>query len=75
MKFGSEGSFAIGNSSMIVSPYRRHGRDAGSLGIIGPMRVDYKKIIPCIEYLTQKISLIMSDGEDDDNTATPKEDR
>ncbi len=75
VKFGSEGSFAIGNSSMIVSPYRRHGRDAGSLGIIGPMRVDYKKIIPCIEYLTQKISLIMSDGEDDDNTDTPKEDR
>jgi len=28
------------------------------------MRVDYKKIIPYVEYLTQKISALM-DGDDD----------
>lgn len=66
VKFGSENnSFAIGNSSLIVSKYRKGGREAGSLGVIGPMRVDYKKIIPYVDYLTQKISYLMSDGSDD----------
>lgn len=64
VKFGAGGTFAIGNSSMIVSKYRKQGKDAGSLGIIGPMRVDYKKIIPYIEYLTHKITALMS-GDDE----------
>lgn len=65
VKFGKENdNFVIGNSSMIVSKYRKGGREAGSLGVIGPMRVDYKKIIPYVEYLTQKISALMSDEEE-----------
>ena len=65
VRFGAEGSFAIGNSSMIVSTYRKDGRDAGSIGIIGPMRLDYKKIIPYVEYLTDKISYLMSGNDED----------
>lgn len=72
IKFGADGNFAIGNSSMIVSKYRKKGKEAGSLGIIGPMRVNYKKIIPYIEYLTHKISDLMS--EDDDNITSPTDD-
>ena len=69
VKFGSEsGNFAIGNSSLIVSKYRKGGREAGSLGVIGPMRVDYRKIIPYVDYLTQKISSIMSGSDDDYDT-------
>ncbi|MBQ9898381.1 MAG: heat-inducible transcription repressor HrcA [Ruminococcus sp.] len=65
VKFGQEsGTFAIGNSSLIVSKYRKSGREAGSLGVIGPMRVDYKKIIPYVDYLTQRISYLMSGGEE-----------
>jgi heat-inducible transcriptional repressor len=71
VKFGAEGNIAIGNSSMIVSKYRKDGKEAGSLGIIGPMRVDYKKIIPYIEYLTQKISYLMS--ENDENIVTAED--
>ena len=71
VKFGSENNcFAIGNSSLIVSKYKKRGKDAGSLGVIGPMRVDYKKIIPYVDYLTQKISALMSGGEED-TTAGP----
>ncbi len=73
VKFGSENNFAIGNSSLIVSKYRRGNKEVGSLGIIGPMRVNYKKIIPYIEYLTQQISFLMS-GEDDDIIITDKTD-
>ena len=57
-------SFVIGNSSMIVSNYKKGGKNAGSLGIIGPVRLDYAKIIPYIEYFTQKISDLISEGEE-----------
>lgn len=71
VKFGAENNnFVIGNSSLIVSKYRKGNKDVGSLGVIGPMRVNYKKIIPYIEYLTQKISFLMSDDEDIINTDT-----
>lgn len=62
--FGKEGGdFVIGNSSMIVSKFQKGSKTAGSLGIIGPMRLDYAKIIPYIEYFTQKISDIMNEDE------------
>lgn len=59
--------FIIGNSSMIVSKYRKGKKEAGSLGIVGPMRLNYAKIIPYIEYFTQKITDVLSVDEDDDS--------
>lgn len=65
--FGEENEgFVIGNSSMIVSKFQKGKRPAGSLGIIGPMRLDYKKIIPYIEYFTQKISDLITEEDDED---------
>lgn len=61
--FGEDGSFVIENSSMIVSKIKKDGKTAGSLGIIGPMRLDYAKIIPYIEYLTGRITEIISEDE------------
>ena len=58
--------FIIGNSSMIVSKYRKGNKEAGSLGIVGPMRLNYSKIIPYIEYFTQKITDVLTDNEDDE---------
>ncbi len=58
-------SFVIGNSSMIVSNYQKGNKTMGSLGVIGPMRLDYAKIIPYIEYFTQKISDLISDESED----------
>ena len=59
-------NFVIGNSSMIVSKYRKGEKNAGSLGIIGPMRLNYAKIIPYIEYFTQKITDLISENDDED---------
>lgn len=62
--FGREQSnFVITNSSMILSPYSKGADAAGALGIIGPMRIDYAKVIPYIEYLTEKVSNILSEEE------------
>ena len=63
----SDGRFVIGNSSMIVGRWQKDGRDAGRLGIIGPMRLDYAKIIPYLEYFTEKISDLISEKEDDNH--------
>ncbi len=64
--FGKEkDTFVIGNSSMITSQVKKGGKTAGSIGVIGPMRLDYAKIIPYIEYFTKKISDIISEDEDD----------
>lgn len=66
--FGEDGGFIIENSSMIVSKIKKDGKTAGSLGIIGPMRLDYAKIIPYVQYLTERITEMISDdsGKDDD---------
>ncbi len=58
-------TFVIGNSSMIVGQYRKDGKAAGRLGLIGPMRLDYAKVIPYLEYFTEKISNLISEKEDD----------
>lgn len=64
--FSSDNGFVINNSSMIVSPFKKKGKTAGNLGIIGPMRLDYAKIIPYIEYFTNKISELLSLETEDD---------
>lgn len=62
--FGEDGNFVISNSSMIVSPFKKGGKTAGSLSLIGPLRLDYAKVIPYIEYLTDKISEILTEGSE-----------
>lgn len=64
--FGEDGGFVIENSSMIVSKIKKDGKTAGSLGLIGPLRLDYAKVIPYIEYLTDRITNIISEDDDDD---------
>lgn len=64
IKFSEENEdFIISNSSMIMSQYKKGSKTVGSLGIIGPMRLDYAKIIPYIEYFTQKITNLISEND------------
>ena len=65
--FGQENEkFVVTNSSLIASNFKKSDKTAGSLGIIGPMRLDYSTVIPYIEYFTQKISGLLSDDEYDE---------
>lgn len=61
--FSEEDGFVIGNSSMIVSKYQKGDHTAGLLGVIGPVRIDYAKIIPYIKYFTDKISHLITEEE------------
>lgn len=57
--------FVISNSSIITSPFSKGGRQAGTLGLIGPMRIDYAKYIPYLEYFTEQLSKMLSQDNDD----------
>ncbi len=59
--FGEDGNTVVSNSGLIMSPIKKDGKSAGSLGIIGPLRLDYAKFIPYIEYLTGRITEIISE--------------
>ena len=60
--------FVIHNSSMITAPFRKGGRTAGTIGLIGPMRIDYAKFIPYLEYFSQRITDLLEErGGDRDN--------
>ena len=64
--FGGEdsGTFAISNSSFVSGTYYKDGKPAGTLGVIGPMRLDYRRIIPYIEYFSNKITRLLSEDSD-----------
>jgi len=42
--------------SVITTPYRHSEKVVGALGIIGPTRMDYMKLIPIVEYSAQLLS-------------------
>ena len=67
IKFGGEDSadtFAISNSSFVSGTYYKDGKPAGNLGVIGPMRLDYRRVIPYIEYFSNKITRLLSEETD-----------
>ncbi len=66
IKFGAEqGTFAISNSTFVSASYYKDGKPAGNLGIIGPMRLDYRKVIPYIEYFSNKVTQLLSTAEEE----------
>ena len=56
-------SFLVSNTSLVSSNFLKDGKVAGHLGVIGPMRIDYKKIIPYVEFFTERISELLSSNE------------
>lgn len=63
---GKENLFReLQNSSMIFGSYRVGGQSRGNLGIIGPTRIDYARLIPSLKYLTDIVGIILSDSMED----------
>ncbi|MEM8856146.1 MAG: heat-inducible transcriptional repressor HrcA, partial [Pseudomonadota bacterium] len=58
---GSENKlFSLSGSSLILSPYHdKHRRTVGVLGIIGPTRLNYAKIIPAVDYTAQVVGKLI----------------
>ncbi|MFN7701080.1 MAG: heat-inducible transcriptional repressor HrcA [Deltaproteobacteria bacterium] len=68
---GSEAELdAADDVGVISSTYRAHGVPSGSLGVIGPSRLDYAKLMPLVGFTAQVVSDVLDghsldgDGED-----------
>ena len=59
---GSENKlFSLSGSSTIVAPYRDGaGQIVGVLGVIGPTRLNYARIIPMVDYTAKVVSKLLS---------------
>lgn len=58
---GSENSlFNTSGCSLIVSPYHNSSKEiVGVIGVIGPIRMNYGKIIPLVDYTAKLVSKVM----------------
>jgi heat-inducible transcriptional repressor len=58
---GSENKlFSLSGSSLVVAPYRdKDARVVGALGVIGPTRLNYARIVPMVDYTAQLISRML----------------
>jgi heat-inducible transcriptional repressor len=59
---GSENKlFALSGSSVIAAPYRGgDGKITGVVGVIGPTRLNYARIVPMVDFTAQAISRLMA---------------
>jgi heat-inducible transcriptional repressor len=58
---GSENKlFSLSGSSTIISPYRdAAGHIVGVLGVIGPTRLNYARVIPTVDYAARIVSRLL----------------
>ncbi len=59
---GSENRlFGLSGSSVIASPYRdREGRVVGVLGVIGPTRLNYARVVPMVDLTARSLSRLIA---------------
>jgi heat-inducible transcriptional repressor len=60
---GSENKlFSLSDSSLVVSPYMNADRKVvGAIGVIGPTRLNYGRIVPIVNYTAQMVGRVLSD--------------
>jgi heat-inducible transcriptional repressor len=52
--------FALSGSSVIASPYRdREGRVVGVVGVIGPTRLNYARVVPMVDFTAQSLGKLI----------------
>jgi heat-inducible transcriptional repressor len=59
---GSENQlFSLSGSSLVVAPYRdSEQRVIGVLGVIGPTRLNYARIVPMVDYTAKVVGKLLS---------------
>ena len=60
---GSENKlFSLSGSSLVVSPYMNADRKiVGAVGVIGPTRLNYGRIVPIVDYTAQLVGKLIAD--------------
>jgi heat-inducible transcriptional repressor len=64
---GSENQlFSLSGSSLVVAPYMNaERRVVGALGVIGPTRLNYARVIPVVDYTARIVGRVL-DGRSQD---------
>jgi heat-inducible transcriptional repressor len=61
---GSENAFlGVPDCSLVIASYKRRDQTLGSLGVIGPIRMDYSKVIPLVSHTAKLISHALDELE------------
>jgi len=60
---GKESGISEPDVSIIAAPYRRAGEIVGALGVIGPTRMDYSRVIPLVQLTAKAIGLALDPTE------------
>ncbi len=54
--------FSLSGSSMIIAPYANAGRKVmGALGVIGPTRLNYARVIPVVDYTARVLGKVLEE--------------
>ena len=48
------------NNSVVLAPYKASDKLIGTLGVLGPARIDYSKIISALEFFTAQLSGVLT---------------
>lgn len=57
---GESDGLAGGEVSVVLSPYTENGRVAGAVGVLGPTRLDYAKVVPLVDGAAAAVSDALS---------------
>lgn len=64
VRIGKENSWdEIRECSLITATYKINGRIVGKIGVIGPTRIHYSKIISLVEYVTATLTEVFSEQD------------
>ena len=54
--------YELKNTSTIISKFTYGNNQVAALGMIGSTRIDYQRIIPCVEYIFNTVDVLLSKG-------------
>ncbi len=68
---GSESPVKVmNNSSIVFKPIKKNGRTVGAIGVIGPTRMDYAKVMATISSIGGNISTLLDDSTEPKKNST-----
>lgn len=57
--------FALSGCSLIIAPYGDGGNIVGAIGVVGPTRMNYARIIPMVDYTSRIVGRLLNAGPGD----------
>ncbi|HEX9467556.1 MAG TPA: heat-inducible transcriptional repressor HrcA [Acidimicrobiia bacterium] len=61
VRIGSENALdELRDCSIVVAPYRVDGEVAGTVGVLGPTRMDYRQAVAAVEAISQQLGIVLS---------------